>query len=281
MYSVREALRGFQRARTATFVSISTITIALTLLGIFILFTVNLSEMIKAVHERLTLEIFIDNALSQENIEGLRREIQSIQGIQSVRFVSREDALQQFQQDFGQDVIELLGDNPLPASFQVQIRQEMRSLNNIQTIESTLESLDGVDDVMYHGQFFQLVEKYSRIIYIADGIIFIIALFSAIILIANTLRLTILTQKKTIAIMKLVGATRAFILRPYLFQGLFEGGIAGAIATLIIWMIGLFLRWRFPQIVQWNVWLYLVPFILGSILGLLGSWIGLKRFFRS
>ncbi len=281
MYAIREGLRGFQRARLATIVSISTITISLTLLGIFILFTAHLSEMIQTVHERLTLEIFIDNGLNEENIEGLKREIQSISGIQSVRFVSKTDALKQFEQDFGQDVIQLLGDNPLPASFQVQIRQENHSLNHIQNIETKLKSLAGVDDVMYHGKFFQLVEKYSRIIYWIDGIIFVIALLSTIVLIANTLRLTILTQKKTIGIMKLVGATRTFILMPYLYQGFFEGAIAGTIASFFIWCIGIFLHWRFPQLVEWNPLLYLVPFILGSFLGFLGSWIGLKRFFRS
>lgn len=280
-YSIKEGFLGLQRAKFAAFISITTISLTLSLLSLFALVTYNVTRMVHVVQERVNVELFIDNSMNEKSLNILKNQLLAMTEIKQVEYITKEKALERFQREFGEDLFQLLGDNPLPASFVLYLNSETYALNQIQNLESQLIQIRGVEDVVYHGDIIYLIEKYSRIIYITDIILFAVAIISTIMLIANTLRLTILTQQKTINIMKLVGATRLFILRPYLIQGVLEGAIAGLIATVILACMILILKWRFPQFVVFPSYLYFTPLYLGIILGFSGSWVGVKRFLSS
>ncbi len=277
-YSLKEGFSGLQRARFATFISIMIIALTLSMLSIFALITFNVTHLVHVVQERMNLEIFVDNSIDDKEINILKNKILAVSQIKQVDYISNNDALKRFQDEYGEDLFELLGDNPLPASFVIYLNNTDYTLKQIKSLEVQLYEISGIEDVVYHGDIIHLIEKYSRIVYIADITLFAIAVVTAILLIGNTLRLTILTQKKTIAIMKLVGATRLFILKPYLVQGVLEGAIAGLIAAFIFWSLSLILKWRFPQLMVLPSYLYFSPFYMGIVLGFIGSWAGVKRF---
>lgn len=280
-YSIKEGFLGLKRAKFSAFISITTISLTLSLFSLFSLITYNATRLVNIAQQRMNLEIFIDNSLDDKGITILENKLLSLSSIKRVDFIDKETALKRFQEEFGESMFDLLGDNPLPASFIVFLNNNDYTLKQIQNFEKELRLISGVEDVVYHGDIIYLIEKYRRIVYIIDIVLFAIAIVSTLLLVANTLRLTILTQKKTIDIMKLVGATRAFILRPYLVQGLLEGTISGAIATFILWCLVLILRWRFPQLITFPAYLYLTPLYLGIVLGFSGSWVGVKRFLSS
>jgi len=135
-----------------------------------------------------------------------------------------------------------------------------------------------VDEVINHVRLFTLVSHYSSIIIITDIALFVFVIVAAIILIANTLRLTIFAQRKNIEIMSLVGATRGFIRRPYMVQGILQGGIGGIIASAVVWLMTMAFSYRFPRFLEVPLYFFPFPLAFGLFLGYLGSWVGLNKF---
>ena len=124
IYSFREGMLGLKRARLATTIAISTVAITLTLLGIFIVLTVNVQRVIGLLNERLNVEIFIDNSLDPYSIKLLQNNVSDIEGVEAVTYISKEEALERFRDEFGEDPLAILGENPLPASLLVKIKNE-------------------------------------------------------------------------------------------------------------------------------------------------------------
>lgn len=279
-YSFREGVAGLRRARLATTITVSTVAITLTLLGIFLILTVNVQRIVDLFRERMTLEVFIDNSLGSDQIRELKKNISSVQGVEKVVFISPQEALEQFRKEFGEDPLEVLGENPLPPSFQLKLRRDQCSPDGAERLVRRLDKLEGIDEVVYHGKLFRIVDRYSHIVFLADGTLFFIVLLSAILLVANTLRLTILSQRETIQIMELVGATKGFIKRPYLIQGILQGGIGGGLGSLIVWGLVKVVTLRFPHFIDVSIIVVLTPFFLGLLLSYLGSRVGLRRFLR-
>lgn len=280
LYSIREGFAGLRRARMASLLTISTVAITLILFGFFSILTVNIQTLVNQFKGKMTLEVFVDNSLTPQQLQTLQNEISRTDGVESVTYISKEDALNLFAEEFGEDPIDLLGDNPLPQSFQVNLVAEQRASNNAGEISDKLGKLQGVDEVIFHGRLFSIVDRYSRIILIVDVVLLCAVFLSAVLLIANTLRLTILSQRRILEIMELVGATDGFIRRPYLIQGLVQGGVGGGVAALVVWGCVHVLSLRIPNVLEVPILLFFMPLILGSILGIIGSYFGMKRFLR-
>lgn len=280
LYSIREGFAGLRRARMASLLTISTVAITLILFGFFSILTVNIQTLVNQFKGKMTLEVFVDNSLTPQQLQTLQNEISRTDGVESVTYISKEDALNLFAEEFGEDPIDLLGDNPLPQSFQVNLVAEQRASKNAGEISDKLGKLQGVDEVIFHGRLFSIVDRYSRIILIVDVVLLCAVFLSAVLLIANTLRLTILSQRRILEIMELVGATDGFIRRPYLIQGLVQGGVGGGVAALVVWGCVHVLSLRIPNVLEVPILLFFMPLILGSILGIIGSYFGMKRFLR-
>ncbi len=281
LYSAHEGIIGLKRARMATAITISTVTISLILLGIFMVLTLNVHRIVGTFRDQMALEVFIDNGLSFEEIQLLEDQILREDGVAEVLFISREEALERFREEFGDDPLELLGENPLPPSFQIKIEQTWQTPEGIDGVAKKIERIGGVDEVVYHQNLFRILDQYSRVIIIVDIALFSIVLLSAILLVSNTLRLTIYSQRKTIQIMELVGASQSFIRRPYLIQGILQAGIGGCIASLVVWGLWRIIEFRFPHLIEISPLLILAPIILSLFLGFWGSILGLKRFLNT
>jgi cell division transport system permease protein len=279
-YSFYEGILGLRRARFTTTITISTIALTLTLLGVFLLITVNVNKIIGVFREKMTLEVFIDNSLDTDSIMELKLSLSKIIEIEDVIFISREEALEKFRTEFGKDPITILGENPLPQSFQIKLKTTYRKPDIIEEIVKKIEKFDEIDEVVYHGQLFRLIDQYSSIVLFADAALFVFVLLSAVLLVANTLRLTILSQKKTIQIMELVGAKKGFIRRPYLIQGLIQGGIGGLMASLLLWIFVKLVSLRFTNLFEISPIFIFIIIFLGIIFGYIGSQVGLKKFLK-
>ena len=281
IYSFREGMLGLKRARLATTIAISTVAITLTLLGIFIVLTVNVQRVIGLLNERLNVEIFIDNSLDPLSIKILQNNVSDIKGVEAVTYISKEEALERFRDEFDEDPLAILGENPLPASLLVKIKNEYRNPEKMAAVVKNIERLNGVDEVIYHNRLFRLINQYSKVILAIDIGLFFIVLLAVIFLVSNTLRLTILSQQKNIQIMQLVGATINFVRRPYLVQGVFQGFIGGVISMAIIWVIVQLIRFRFPHLLIVPLHVLVMPLLIGVVVSYLGSLMALKRFLNA
>ena len=157
-YSMREGFRGLRRARAATALSISTMAIALTLMGVFLILTVNVQQIIQLFRERMTVEIFFDPGMDSVGRERLETGLKSTDGVSTVNYVSSDDALEIFKKELGEDPFEILGENPLPPSYQVAFDPSERSSQSIKRAVESFKGIPGVEDVVFNNRSFQMID---------------------------------------------------------------------------------------------------------------------------
>ena len=283
-YTLKESVAGFKRNRSSTLISIFTVSISLLLLGIFTLITVNLSSVVSDIRSRVEVEVFLSEDLSAQQQKQTGNSLQRIQGVDAVKYTSKADAARNFQKEVGENPFDILDFNPLPASYRLTIATGYNNVDSIAVIEARARKIKGVDDVVYRKQFLTLIDKRSRAFRYSTLVIGIILSLSAVILVANTIRLTIYAKREIIRTMKLVGATPMFIRLPFFLEGLLHGLIGGIIASILIeFVFTMFIRPLSEDLLigfDAGFGFYLFLIILGCTLGMIGSAVSIGRFLR-
>jgi len=278
LFSFKEGIKGFKRAKLSSFVSIVAIFISLTALGIFSILTFKLGKILNEIENKVELEAFIDEKLKEDEINNLKNNIKKIEGVEDAIYISKNEAAKRFQDAFGENIVELYGDNPLPISFIIKIRKEFLNKNSMDNVISKLNNINGISETIFKREILLTLERYRNIfliINLAGGILIGLA---SILIISNTIKLTIYAKSKTIKIMKLIGASDSFIKRPFLFEGLSQGFIGGILSSLFIYLLIKFLEFSIQIPSSLNSKFYGVIIISGGILGFLGSFWSVKKF---
>jgi len=281
-YTLKESFSGFKRAKLSSTITIFTITISLVLLSIFVIITLNAKMLVDSIRERVELEAFLESTITQDQIDNLRQRIQTTPGVARITYISKEEAAKIFKKEFGEDINDVLDFNPLPPSFKITLKEEYRTSEKVQEIYNRLIQLDGVESVRYRKTLLELLDKRAHLFtMISIGLGAIIGL-SSIFLVSNTIRLAIYAKRKIIATMKLVGATRGFIRRPFIIEGILHGFIGGALATGFIYLLmEIAITQISPDVLSI---IYIEPYfygaivVVGCVLGFFGSLISIRRF---
>ncbi len=289
VYFIREALSSLSRNRLLSFATVSTVAICILILGIAVLMTLNAGNFINRLESDIEIIAFMDNELTESQIADIKDQIEKLGQVESIAFVSKEEALQNLQAKL-QDDIEgqecdlgaTLGENPLPDTYEIKAKDP----HDVPDIAAKIEKIDGIYKVNYgHGVVEKLfsVTRWIRII----SIIFIILLgFGAIFLIATTIRLAIFARHKEIYLMKLIGATDWFIRWPFIIEGILLG-TTGALLSILLLAIGygslineIHSIYFIPLVTSTGILLNLYSSLLmaGAVLGIVGTLISLNRF---
>ena len=283
-YTLNESLAGFKRNRMATFITIFTVSISLLLLGVFTAITVNLSVVVENIRGRVELEAFLKNDVSVTQHPKVGRAIKAIPGVRAVRYISKDEAARIFVEEIGEDFHDFLDENPPPASFRIFLAPGYNNSDSAQAIAARIKRMNAVDDVPYRKQFLYLIDKRAAAFRFATLFIGIVLGLSGIILVANTIRLTIYSKREIIRTMKLVGATSMFIRLPFLLEGVFHGLLGGILASALIGILfGFFIQPLAEDLlvtVHINASFYLFLILLGSFLGFIGSVLSIGRFLK-
>ncbi len=280
-FTIKEGLKGFRRARLATFLTISSITFSHFLIGTAVLVALNVDNWISTIRSRLEVEIFLENVVSQEDIDFVRSELQKRDDVESLRFVSKEDAARRFEQEFGKSVYEVLQVNPLPPSFIITPKAEARNAAAVNAMAGELAAIDAVDEVIYQKELIALIDRYLTIAYLAGALG--IALISAvtIVLLYNTVRLTIFARRDIIEIMKLVGAKRSFIKRPFVVEGILQGLIGAGLACLLLAALNYGLSRTVFSSIVFREEIYAALTFLGVAIGFISSRLSVAKYLES
>ena len=274
-YVLKEGVAGLNRARLAAFTSVFSLFVAVLLVGVLSRVGYNAYEVIQILKQQVEVEVFlqnIDDRTSQEIRERIERETI----VSELSYISRDSASKIFQQDFGIGSDALADLQFLPASFKVKIADNAE-IAQIDSLVQQVSGFRGVDEVRFNQALLQTLESRTETLFIIGGAIGAFILFVAMVLVFNTIRLTIYAKRDLIRAMKLVGATNSFIRRPFLVEGMMQGVIAGTVAAAIVF--GLF-EWIVPQVVpqlgvlSWPFgrWYFLMGAIL--LLSILMGWWG-------
>ena len=203
--------------------------LAMSLSGAFWIASKNLIEAAKDFRDSLTVDIFLQDDLSAEELASLRARLDDLAGSLAVTYISPEKALFKMREIFGRQMIEGLEENPLPVSFALHVNEKLLSSTAVDSLVEQLAHLPGVEEVVFPVDAVKKLDKLGRSLNFLGFSVAIAVLLATVVIVANTVRLTISEQRKTIEIMRLVGGTRNYILAPFISFG----GILGLVAALL------------------------------------------------
>jgi cell division transport system permease protein len=283
-YTVRESLAGFTRTKFSTAMSVVTIGISLLLLGLFAVASLHATRFIDALRARVEMEAFLAEPLSPEVNDRIRLTIRQTEGVDSLTYVSKEDAARIFREEFGDNILDVLEFNPLPPSYKITLLPAYKTADRARSIHDQLAGIEGVESVRYRKALLELIDRRTTTVNnLTLGLGILISL-SAILLVSNTIRLAIYARRKIIRTMELVGATRLFIRTPFLLEGMLQGLLGGCLAAGILYLLLVHVvRWLSQELAGYLVVsnLFFGAVVMGGVvLGLAGSLISVARFIR-
>ncbi|UJF33177.1 permease-like cell division protein FtsX [Paenibacillus hexagrammi] len=294
----REGTRNIIRNGWMTFASISSIAISLFILGIFVLITLNVNDITGQIEKQVEINVYLEVNTPQDQVALLQSQITGIPEVKSVKFVSKEEGLIYLRDKLGESGKALLEgfegeNNPLNDAFTVEVDDP----HHVAAVADKISALNlGKDPkpiykVNYGKGTVETLFKVTEVIrWVGFGIVILLS-FTAVFLIANTIKITILARRKEIAIMKLVGATNSFIRWPFFIEGALLGFIGSIIPILII-LGGYWKLLNTGSIDLSMLMIKLTPFEqiaptltllllgIGMVIGIWGSLISVRKFLR-
>ncbi|MCK4578067.1 MAG: permease-like cell division protein FtsX [Candidatus Marinimicrobia bacterium] len=284
-FLISEGLRSLWRARLPALGSILTITLTLTLFGGAYLIFGNFDRATRRLQSQYRIDVFFKPILTNGEAFQKYQLLTAVEGISSTEFISKERAASIFKREFGEDVVTVLGTNPLPAGAIVLVARGHRTARRINRIADDIATIDGVTDVAYRGELVRILERYIRIAVYGGLILGIVALLGAIFLVSNTIKLSIYAKRDTIDTLHLLGATRSFVRLPFLIEGVLQGIIGSLLAVgAILGMLDV-MNYILEHFVLYRLirpaFLALFLGTMGLLLGLIGSSRGVGRFINS
>ncbi|MGJ7911146.1 permease-like cell division protein FtsX [Neobacillus sp. LXY-1] len=286
----RESLKSIGRNGWMTFASVSAVTVTLILVGVFFVIMMNLNRVAQTIEDDVQIRVHIDVAANKADQEKLKSEIEAIPKVKSVKFSPKEEELKELVNSMGEEgkAFKLFEqDNPLNDVFVVKTKNPTDTMK----VANKIEKFNYVAKVKY-GQ--GKVEKLFKFIKASRnvGIVLILGLFfTAIFLISNTIKITIIARRREIKIMRLVGATNNFIRWPFFLEGLWLG-ILGSILPIIFLSIAYYnayeyigprLQGTFVKILPFNPFMYQVSgllILMGALIGVWGSVMSVRKFLK-
>ncbi|MFO7343159.1 MAG: permease-like cell division protein FtsX [Bacillaceae bacterium] len=284
----KESWKSIFRNGWMTFASISSVTVTLLMVGVFYVILMNLNQVAKSIEEDVKIKVLIDSAADKAMQEQLEAKIKSIPEVDTVTFSSKDHELQQLIKSFGEDgkIFQLYEqENPLYDAFIVTTKVPEDTIK----VAEQIEKMDNVYRVNYGKEN---VEKLFKIINISRnvGLVLILGLlFTAVFLISNTIKITIVSRRREIEIMRLVGATNGFIRWPFFLEGLWLGMMGAILPIALIITVYKYaydflepkLRGHFIQILDFHPFAYQVGgllLFLGCLIGIWGSMMSVRKF---
>lgn len=235
-YAIEEAFASLWRGRRSGLLSTATIALALFVLGAFLIVTANLQRLASDWSSVAEMSVYLRDDVTAPQRQAIEASLAPGDLVASREFVSKGDALARFKQTFTDlaSTVDTLGDNPLPASYEVRLRPQAGAGASIDLLAAKLRATAGVADVRYDRQWLaRLVSAVSivRAVGLALGLLLTAA---AALTVANVVRLALYARRDELEIMELVGAPSVFVHGPFVMEGVLQGGIGAAIALAVL-----------------------------------------------
>ena len=283
------AFKSLIRNRTLSGASIITVTLTSFLFGILLLTMMNANGLIKNVESKIEIEIFLNDDATVENKMDLETKLNSIESVNEIVFVTKEDALNEFKRQLGEDNQGLIQgfeeNNPLPESYVVKVA----SGDAIKDIITEIDGMIGIKKVKDDVELVNQITSFTNGMKLVGAIIMIILMPVSLFLIMNTIKLAVFSRRKEIGIMKYVGATDAFIRWPFVIEGMIIGFLGTGIAVILLNNVYILVFNKLtgmvkggtmivPNQILTSVTIYFL--IGGCFIGILGSMLSLRKFLK-
>ena len=270
----------FFNARLTSTISIS---LVLFILGIVVLMGILATRLSMYVKENMGFSIVLKENVKESQVKKLQKNLDIAPYVRATQYISKEDALKELEVELGENPKDLLGFNPLQASIEVKLRSDYAHPDSLVWIEKGLrKGTVAIDDIVYQKDLIQLVnDNIRRISFMLLGLAVVLMLISFA-LISNTIRLGAYSKRFIIHTMKLVGATPAFIRKPFIISNIINGIIGAFIAMALLSGCVSYLLTGFDNLddISCLFWVFVIVLLLGVVLTAISAWFAVNRYIR-
>lgn len=273
----------FFNARLTSTISIS---LVLFILGIVVLMGILATRLSMYVKENMGFSIVLKENVKESQVKKLQKKLDIAPYVRATQYISKEDALKELEVELGENPKDLLGFNPLQASIEVKLRSDYAHPDSLVWIEKGLrKGTVAIDDIVYQKDLIQLVnDNIRRISFMLLGLAVVLMLISFA-LISNTIRLGAYSKRFIIHTMKLVGATPAFIRKPFIISNIVNGIIGAFIAMALLSGCVYYLLTEFDNLytlidISSLLWVFVIVLLLGVVLTAISAWFAVNRYIR-
>ncbi|WP_054739437.1 permease-like cell division protein FtsX [Cellulosilyticum ruminicola] len=230
-YLFKEGIIGLWKNKTMALASAGTIVLCLLILGMSYAIGMNIDSLLKQVENKFGITCYVDEDINEGQIQQIKKQIEGISSVKEVKYVSKEEALKSFSEESDDVSIfeDFKEDNPLPASFEITVYD----IEQQEAVVAALKQLKGIEAQYLKQETQMFINLNKTIDYICIGII-ICLIIVGLLLMSNTIKLTVYVRRKEINIMKYIGATDWFIRLPFLIEGTTIGLVSALIAITAI-----------------------------------------------
>lgn len=288
-YTLKQAFVQLVRNRAMTMASIFAITAMLLILGLFFVVVININTAAAMIRQDYdSIEVFLLDTTTREQADTMIASLQQEPGVESVTYRTKDEAMSELKTRWGDSgyLLDSLAENPLPNSIIVKIN----SLEAADDVAETASSLSGIEDVKYYKETVDKLMSATKFVQLAAIVIMVFLIIVSVVVVSNTIKLTVFNRAREISIMKYVGATNWFIRGPFLAEGIIIGlisagisvAIAGVVYKEVVDLIGqeVFVMLSTPMVpveflIRNLIWIFAA---LGVSIGSCGSIISMRKF---
>ena len=286
-YLLGEGFKNVWANRLMSFASIGVLMACMLMMGVAVLLTENVSMAVSSLKDRNVIMVYFGEDINEEQARGITDNIKNLDNVdkEHTRFVSKDEGLESLKDDVDEYALSTLEENPLPHGAEVIIED----LNKFESTKTAIQAVDGVDSVRSDNEVVETINGIEKTVSMISIGMFALLLIIAVVIICNTIRITMYARKLEISIMKAVGATNHFITFPFMVEGAVIGLIAAVLSDLILYVAYILAQSKIESFLSTGS---LIPFreqalpllalfsVIGVVVGLLGSRITLSKYLR-
>lgn len=235
-YLFSEGIKNILRHKVTALSAIVSLSISLYIIGLLFLGEGNTYKILQYFRSKYKIEVFFDQEIGNEEAVGLIHKIKKIKGIRNVTIIEKEDAVRIFKDQFGENIVDVLGYNPLPVSAVVNLERNKKESINVEPIIKSMRNIKQINKIKYQGSLISKIERNFKKVTDRLPIISLTITMIALLIIYNTIKLSIYSRKESIKTLELIGASRLFVKLPFIIEGVFLGlfSIAIVIPSLLL-----------------------------------------------
>ena len=287
-YYIREVFISLRRNNWMSVASIGTVAVSLFIFGMFLMMVMNMNKLAENMESQVQINVYLLDKVDREQARDIEKDLKEIEGVESVGFVAKDEAMERFKDRLGDQktLLDALEEtNPLPDSFEVTVTNP----DLVKTAAEKMAKIDGVECAKSGQDVMEPLFEITRLLRIFGFTLMLVLAFATLFIISNTIRLTVFARRKEIAIMKYVGATDWFIRWPFVMEGMVLGLFGSIIAAMVLRTAYTAMAEKvydtlafFPLIPEqpFLTYITIIVVISGMVVGAIGSAVSIKKFLK-
>jgi len=283
-YILKQAIYNIWSVRIPVSIAILTIGISLSVLMGVSEIIYKVYSTVEKVREEFEIDLFLKSDITSLQKDILERKLNNISQIKDYQYISKEDAAQIFYVEFGENIFDILTDNPLPESYKIKLYNKMTHVTIVNNVVERINKIDGIDEIKYHNDLLLLIEKYLLIVMVIGGAIVFVLLLAMNMFVRNTIKLSVYSRRDQIEILQLLGSGKLFLKLPFILEGLLEGIIGGILSGIILYFFHEIASdtatYLFDYDLKETNYIWSISIFAGAIVGVLASSASVNKFIR-